>query len=1258
MLKPSRSVMVVALSCIFRASPGGASTRPERPLRGGIPRATADAQQPFQRGIEMFARIAASFVLLCGSAISSWAQVTPPPPALTPYQLVDKIEDEWVNRNPVPVRPMLFFPDSTVWAVNPYLSEIVRITASPVTTTRYRTLPGPVSIASYQPSTGNTQLLVVCQHVNAVAIHDAVTGDMLKVIKVRAQPGDLVVDQINRRAWVSCAAADSVMELDLTKTNPESGARVYPLTTSKAPGFLTLYVQSPPVPGDAFNNVRVLVAPRISGNGSLVDRKWVNPALPVNVGSLEINEHAGPLGIRDTLDATVANPPAPGVPGGLPDHDLFWLDPSSGPPTARPLARSMGTLLFANGILPATNKFWQLNLESNNKSRNLQTGGEIAGNIVANRLTRISLPQLVLGTQPALITPSPDLDMSNSIDDDIRSLDDVDTSSGIQLPGANDPLAMGTPYSLALRAYSGANIGFVSGLMTDNLIVLNGNGTRIGAVLLPVGTMPRQVLVSPDGLNLAVWGSGAVGDPADCRVLFYTLSGTQVAAIPVGPDPTPERVRIGRRLFFDASHSLHNNASCASCHDEGKTDMLAWNLSHIDALTLDAPPFSPSGAPDSPPDDDGVDNKGPMITQTLTGISTARPFHWRGEQQQGLADFNEAFSDLLGGDELLGLTFDMDGNALITPNGDFEAFQAFVLSLTEDANQFQHKNRVLSDGIQPPGIAGASAKDGQTLFAQTCMKCHSLPKGTNNEVMDNQFSGEHLGRRLWLKVAPYQGLQFKGMPTVVPVTLLSGQADVDPQDYPAIGTGLAHAGLVPDLRTFMLTMLAGLTQQERDNVTSFVFQFDTGVAQAAHGFVFMNSGNAGAALLSLNQYLLAQASPAIRNCDVAVVGRLSTSPAGNHSGWAYDRISGQFRGEDGSAMTATAFRTDALAGGWFAFAGMPVGTAKKHAIDYDRDEIPNDLEASVTDQTVFDPPSDVPGNPVIIPNGPTVAFQWLTEETGRLTFETNELTTATLSLVCTDPPHRVQLQEDSFKMQHNFVVAELIPSRRPSLTTPSIVIDTIYAVTLTVTDVNGDDTPASWSITTAPQSDAGANPIQGIISPQMDSFITTALSAPTSPNGADVDCMASGTISRRLTFPPDSPGTPMVVIARVFINGEPATAADFVANATNPLNQPFRVGHLPYAAVQPPFVWDETDVLGQFAIAFTLKGTSFAVGDDVVLAIDVAGRSDPIGANPPDLEGETEGPVFQDGATSPIVPSKWSFVETKKALRTVTLTHP
>src|SRR5206468_1864238 len=127
---------------------------------------------------------------------------------------------------------------------------------------------------------------------------------------------------------------------------------------------------------------QVLVAPRISGNGSLVDRKEVTVD---NADTLYLNEHAGVRGVLDSLDSAVCTQ-------GLPDDDLFVLDQSTG--TTKAVAISTGTLLFAHAVQPGTSTLWQLNLDANNKNPEQQTEASIRGEIVANRISKIKLPDL------------------------------------------------------------------------------------------------------------------------------------------------------------------------------------------------------------------------------------------------------------------------------------------------------------------------------------------------------------------------------------------------------------------------------------------------------------------------------------------------------------------------------------------------------------------------------------------------------------------------------------------------------------------------------------------------------------------------------------------------------------------------------------------------------------------------------------------------------------------------------------------------
>ncbi len=1196
----------------------------------------------------------------------------PPRPAQE-YVKVDRIEDDWVNRNPVPTRPMTVAADGSLWAVNPYLSEVVQIldfadsdfTPAPAVGKRFRTMPGPVGIARYQPFEPgfNERLLVVCQHVNAVAVHDIVTGRMVAAIPVEAQPADILVDEENH-AWVSCPAADAVVEIDLE--DPGFAQEVYEIP-AKSPCFLTLY------------QGEVLVAPRISGNGSLVARK---PVTADNAATLEVNEHAGPKGILNTLDEV--NVVVPG--GGLPDVDLFWLD-NSGAPTVRSLARSTGTLLFASAVHPATGALWQLNLEANNKNADSQTEPSIKGEFVQGRLTRITLPSPLQPPIDPAATPI-----------DITLLNDTDpgTEEVVDYPETADTL--GTPYSLA---FTQGGSCFVAGLLTDNVVKLDASGQRIpGAVFdLDPGTMPRQVLVDPTDTVLAVWGTGLLvpGDDqvGDCKVhLFHIGPPNDSKQVSLGVDPTPRMIRLGRQIFFDASHSRHNDASCASCHDEGKTDMLAWNLSNIERQG--------SGSLD----DDGFDNKGPMVTQTLVGISTAVPFHWRGEQQRGLLDFNDAFVDLLD-DPTVPPGLDTE-----TAGGQFDQFEAFVLSLTEDANQYQDRTRVLSNTIFPSAPDGtlmtsAMAIEGQTDFDEVgCTRCHPFPKGTTNEVVNNRFSGERLAKRLWLKTAPFQGLQFKATPRSVPVEFLPDPEYPETpaiQYYPAIGTGLSHAGVVPHLSPVLLTMVPedpGTTEddEKRDNVVSFLHQWDTGIAPAAHAFELLNSANYLTKPGEISAYLLDQASSGKRYCDVAVIGKLAPgNDSVPFSAWAYDRGQLKFRSELGVSRNLNYFKGHAQFGGWFAFVGLPPGTARRLAIDFDGDTLLNGLEPQGTKDGRFYTDTDgdlfldgvetsasTPSDPANAASTPTdtvapvvltspLAFQWVTQRVARLTFETSELSDATLTLTSNETGAVIEVQS-SAKIQHNMVVDSLVHSQD-------------YVATLRVSDLmltpNYTDYVAFEVLATATPNQNVANTDSFVLSPvegervRWDPLLPTLM-------GSNWQFTAKGKVVER-----NDQGIPagnMDVVARILIKtstdddltvGRPALITDFLdpgdqSLSTNPMNNSFIVtgagptGSTEYTAISPPFVYAKTNSSGDFTITFTLLGSQVHTGDTISLSFEALGihlintDNDGIPGNEtPVLNGNSVGDEFwSDDSVPEFVPGAWSFPDTIRENRKIQVTIP
>jgi hypothetical protein len=526
--------------------------------------------------------------------------------------------------------------------------------------------------------------------------------------------------------------------------------------------------------------------------------------------------------------------------------------------------------------------------------------------------------------------------------------------------------------------------------------------------------------------------------------------------------------------------------------------MLAWDLSNIDASVHD-----------------GFDNKGPMVTQTLTSIAEAVPFHWRGEQLRGLIDFNPAFENLLGGTKVDTGSL-VDG--VIVANSDFDNFQTFVLSLTEDRTSSRNRNRVIqsdllipqdsasNDPLDPLATArsdnpvGVDAIKGQwddrnsngildagdTGFRVTCESCHQFPNATTNEVVDNAFGGEANPDRLWLKVAPFQGMQFKTKQHLINVHFKAGTGSPDVQTYPILGTGLSHAGLPRDIVVFMDILLRNdkfgnqdeFTQQR--NIASFIYQWDTGQAPATNVIQFVDASNVDSVIPATNppatgsdlEFLIKQAARNNRNCDIAVIGRLASGSASNpFFGWVYDRKSpadpatglpAKFFGPDSTGQNdgsrdLSFFRARILAGGWFAFIGMPVGSAWRYAEDFDGDQLVNQLEApnscdpfvvdtdgdgvwdgaavsgggepAINNHTANNSPDFINPTSGVIDTSFIPSFQWVTQRCARLTFETDELTTAELTLtpqgeLASLPA--ISVKESTPKLQHNLLVNTLV----------------------------------------------------------------------------------------------------------------------------------------------------------------------------------------------------------------------------------------
>ncbi len=560
----------------------------------------------------------------------------------------------------------------------------------------------------------------------------------------------------------------------------------------------------------------------------------------------------------------------------LNDHDLFRI---TGDGQVLPVATDMGTILFASGINPATGELWQLGTEAKNKGPKSRGEPTLRGDFLSNRVSIASLePDRVVA--PARVI----------------ELDDADPyTSGVQFDRTR---SVGQPYALSFDSRGNA---YVAGLLSANVTQLSKSGEFVRE--WDVGAIPRAVLVDPAGAYAYVYSWG------DNRVERYELDADQAylsAALSVGFDPTPEMQKAGRKLFFDASFSMHGNVSCASCHVETETDMLAWDLSDL--------PF---------------DDKGPLVTQTLRGIGDQFPLHWRGERKT-LRDFNAAFDALLGGTRLD-----------TTPGGEFDQFEAYVKSLEQPANPGTPPNRMVD--ADHTGNGGDAIRGQDEFFnavGENCVSCHATPTGTSNEPMLSASETEGLERRQHMVVPSFNGLWRKEQPTLETVSLTNGRTSQRPTN----GSGLLSAGASPNLRNF-LTNFFQLGPQQVLDVEAFLRQLDSGLAPVVHRAWLLNESNVADVEDELQNHLLVEAKKG--NADIAVFGTLQLDADATPMRWFWDRGQELFVPENSSlpARTLTDFLDAARANRVdLVFMGLPVGKAERIGVDADGDELFNQDE--------------------------------------------------------------------------------------------------------------------------------------------------------------------------------------------------------------------------------------------------------------------------------------------------------------------------
>jgi hypothetical protein len=162
-----------------------------------------------------------------GLALHGWGGVT------VPFEVLDKVEGSFVNRNHFPVRPVVLQQTGPgFYALNTHASTVEVFVGFSSSPTEVWDMPwGPVAARLWTNSQSlETQLLVSCRGSRCLARVGIQSGDVLELIPLPAEPADVLVLP-GDIAFVACSALDMVVQIDLL-----SGTTIE-YSPSSHPGF-------------------------------------------------------------------------------------------------------------------------------------------------------------------------------------------------------------------------------------------------------------------------------------------------------------------------------------------------------------------------------------------------------------------------------------------------------------------------------------------------------------------------------------------------------------------------------------------------------------------------------------------------------------------------------------------------------------------------------------------------------------------------------------------------------------------------------------------------------------------------------------------------------------------------------------------------------------------------------------------------------------------------------------------------------------
>lgn len=592
----------------------------------------------------------------------------------------------------------------------------------------------------------------VVNHVSdSVSVVDLQAGHVVTTLTTADEPTDVVFAGTPPRAFVSCSQANTVQVFD-----PDD-PRLLPLDVAidaEDPRSLTV---SP-------DGSKVYAAIFESGNRStIVGGSPVDGVFPPNA----VSHPAGPYGGTNPPpnNGTEFDPPQnpdnpPPNPVGLivrkigaawmDDNGGDWTDLVSGAGAAlsgRPVGwdlldhdlavidamtldveyvTGLMNLCMAASVNPATGEIAVVGTDARNEIR--------FEPILNGRFLRVNMAIVdpVVPQTPSTVDLNPHL-----------------TYESPSIPQVQRNESIGDPRGVVWNAQG--DRGYVSGMGSNNVIVVDAAGSRVGLqTTIEVGEGPTGIVLDEARERLYVLNKFAGS--------ISTVDASAEVELEQVPfcDPSPPEIKAGRRhLYGTHETSGLGHIACASCHPDARMDRLAWDLGNPTGAMKVFDQNCNFGS-DGPDEADGVEflgpgpcpdwhpMKGPMVTQTLQDIIGKEPHHWRGDRD-GIEEFNQTFTNLQGDD------------AMLTAE-EMQEFEDFLATVHFPPNPFRNFDNGLPVDLPLPGqyYTGIGGDEGEPLpsgnaaaaagifrdhhlietLSISCSECYTLPTGIGtNDVL-------------------------------------------------------------------------------------------------------------------------------------------------------------------------------------------------------------------------------------------------------------------------------------------------------------------------------------------------------------------------------------------------------------------------------------------------------------------------------------------------------------------------------------------